>query len=620
MRHPKFGSTLSLGTALSLPFISVGLKVQVAERGFPSSTEGAPGGCVIQDKYYHVVSQAKSWRDARDHCARTYAEGYKTGSLVALYSAAEAEHFKAQVQATIAGLHSPTDEHFGVWLRGNDIGHHGTWAWVGGDSGDTIFYQGSYPDHPHVPLTNHGYTNWLPGYPDGLGLKDDKEGCVRATFRYELASVDADRNMMWDDHSCSSKVPFVCEYCPDTSGQAPPPPQTTTGLQVLPGSSAPLKPPSCGVRAVFHVVATAESWETAETYCRQTYVENYSRGSLVILRNAAQAAHFVESVRTVLATLYLSGDALDGVWLGGSDIAHHGAWKWVHVDDEEAVFYQGSYPDHPYISLSDHRYTNWLPGYPDGLGLGSDRKGCLRAVFGANESATRNFMWDDYSCSAQSKYVCEYCPASVLTTEGIEVLPTTERSSEPNDCAPGTKAFAMVPTPKTWRAAREYCESTFALGHKPGQLVILPTEEEADYFKEKVMPWIATLFIEGDMHDGTWLGGNDIGHQGTWVWYRGHGNRTFYQGNYSRYPHIPIADHGFSNWLPGYPDALGIGSDLEGCVRAMYRYDYATPASPRNLMWDDNGCGELQRFVCEYCPLSENNESSNDSTSVGQPA
>ena len=92
-------------------------------------------------------------------------------------------------------------------------------------------------------------------------------------------------------------------------------------------------------------------------------------------------------------------DVTDPVWNGASDSSmssvgsSEGTWVWGSSDNG-ATFYRDGSP-------VSSRYNDWAPGQPDndGSGTGED---C--AVF----DPTKNWHWDDVSCSAEtSTFVCE---------------------------------------------------------------------------------------------------------------------------------------------------------------------------------------------------------------------
>ena len=79
--------------------------------------------------------------------------------------------------------------------------------------------------------------------------------------------------------------------------------------------------------------------------------------------------------------LLLTAAAGNRVWIGGTDAASEGEWKWSSTG----------------TPLS---YTNWYSGQPDNWGGNED---CLEF----NWKASSPGKWNDGPCSVKRKYVCE---------------------------------------------------------------------------------------------------------------------------------------------------------------------------------------------------------------------
>ena len=203
-----------------------------------TSEEAAPSypttECAFEQKTFFVSPEPLSWHDALAACENSHPSAAHTaGTLLTLRSQAETDHFQ-NFMPEVAKLYELGDKHFGVWVGGNDIGQRGTWKWI---SDGAVFYEGDYPAHPYNSKADHGFTNWLPGFPDGLlglhGVGDD--GCLQATYRFHGASADSRRNLMWNDHGCREKLSFVCQFCPATKTS----PLTSEPPQQIGGTTLP---------------------------------------------------------------------------------------------------------------------------------------------------------------------------------------------------------------------------------------------------------------------------------------------------------------------------------------------------------------------------------------------
>ena len=74
------------------------------------------------------------------------------------------------------------------------------------------------------------------------------------------------------------------------------------------------------------------------------------------------------------------------VWIGGTDAASEGTWKWSSTG----------------TPLS---YTNWYSGQPDNRGP-SGNEDCLEFNWGPSGTSGTG-KWNDARCSFKQKYVCE---------------------------------------------------------------------------------------------------------------------------------------------------------------------------------------------------------------------
>lgn len=120
---------------------------------------------------YLFVITPKTWEEAQSHCQ--LAGGY---SLVTINDANE-EAF-LHTQETKRGLSN-------WWIGANDRGIEGSWVWANGSS---------------------VYTNWAPGEPNNHGGNED---CVMDNWY---------GNGQWNDGTCNSTFPFICERDPAPTG------------------------------------------------------------------------------------------------------------------------------------------------------------------------------------------------------------------------------------------------------------------------------------------------------------------------------------------------------------------------------------------------------------------
>ena len=187
----------------------------------------------------------------------------------------------------------------------------GNKVWIGGT--DAASEDTWKWDSTGTPLW---YTNWYSGQPDDAGGNED---CMEFNYR---------SSGKWNDATCTIKLKYVCQF--------PTPPQ----------------PPP-----VYTLMHGALSWGNAYTTCVRAGLR------LASVHSAAENA------------LLVTAAAGNEVWIGGTDAASEGTWKWS--------------PSGAPLS-----YTNWIGGEPNDWG-GQD---CLQ-VYSSGK-------WDDYFCSAKKFHVC----------------------------------------------------------------------------------------------------------------------------------------------------------------------------------------------------------------------
>ena len=195
----------------------------------------------------------------------------------------------------------------------------GNEVWIGGT--DAASEDTWKWDSTGTPLW---YTNWYTGEPNNEG---GNENCL--VFNYGTTGK-------WNDGWCWSKFKYVCQF--------PTPPQ----------------PPP-----VYTLMHGALSWSNAYTTCQRAGLR------LASVHSAAENA------------LLVTAAAGNKVWIGGTDAASEGTWKWS--------------PSGTPLS-----YTNWNGGEPNNLG----REDCLE--FWASTG-----KWNDAPCTSAihiRKYVCQTEP------------------------------------------------------------------------------------------------------------------------------------------------------------------------------------------------------------------
>lgn len=189
----------------------------------------------------------------------------------------------------------------GGWIGATDQAAEGDWRWT---VGNAQFWQGLAADNPTTPGMPVGglYTNWNGGEPNDSGNED---------FAEIVGSGG------WNDLPGSATRASVREVPGNQAGQ------TFNGR-------------------VYTLIA-ADTWANAQTRAQAM------GGNLVRIDDAAENA-FVAGL--------LTGTGGVSAWIGGSDQAAEGDWRWVDGNDP---FWSGLANG----MAVNGRYTNWNAGEPN---------------------------------------------------------------------------------------------------------------------------------------------------------------------------------------------------------------------------------------------------------------
>jgi alpha-tubulin suppressor-like RCC1 family protein len=102
----------------------------------------------------------------------------------------------------------------------------------------------------------------------------------------------------------------------------------------------------------------------------------------------------------------------DRAWLGGSDAAQEGIWRWISGPEAGTQFWQGG-PDGQPVGGA---YVNWAPGQPDNF-TGVEH---YLWMWGPTDPGGRRGFWNDASAEATGGgYVVEYSLGAALLEETI---------------------------------------------------------------------------------------------------------------------------------------------------------------------------------------------------------
>ncbi len=163
---------------------------------------------------------------------------------------------------------------------------------------------------------------------------------------------------------------------------------------------------------VYLVVSTVDDWATAKAAADATSFKG-AGGYLVTLTSAAESAFVVP---------LLTSDA----WMGSSDAAVEGEWRWVDGPENSTQFWSGNNSG----STVGGQYANWNPSEPNNSG---GNENCGEFQYGSGG------VWNDFGCAlTQPAYVVEYgapgqLPAISTVTDSITTSYPTKTISSCSD-------------------------------------------------------------------------------------------------------------------------------------------------------------------------------------------
>src|SRR6185295_16838461 len=144
----------------------------------------------------------------------------------------------------------------------------------------------------------------------------------------------------------------------------------------------------------YYFCSTDRSWSDARAHCQLQLL-----GDLVHIDDSGENA-------------FVLGATAADAWLGGSDSAVEGRWRWANVN---AQFWMGT------SSGTATGYTNWNGGEPNDSNGNED---CMLMYKSSNPG-----KWNDGLCSDAHDFVCEVQP---------DLCPNDPNKANPGQCGCGT--------------------------------------------------------------------------------------------------------------------------------------------------------------------------------------
>ncbi len=524
-----------------------------------------------------------------------------------------------------------------LWIGGSDAAVEGVWRWRDG----VQFWQGDDTGTPVGGL----YTNWDPNEPSG-GVT---ESCARQK-----------NGGLWEDRKCTDNEKFVCEGPPICGNGAVALPEECDDGNTANGdgcsSTCTLEgPPTCGdglvwlgeecddgnalggdgCSAICEVepgyACTGDPTSTCTPACAPTDLAWHSQmGSTTTEYLVCATSHTFSHAETICEGLasgwtlarvddatedaFVNGLSGNDLWIGGSDAAVEGVWRWR----DGVQFWQGNQGGTPIGGL----YTHWASGEPSG---------------GITESCTRQKnggLWEDRRCTDNEKFVCEGPP---ICGNGVVAIP--EECDDGNlingdGCSSACTLEGPPPCGDGLIWLGEGCDDGDALGGdgcsstcqiEPGfsctgqpsictadctsnfewhsQMGSTTTEyflcEQANttsaaeticeglgsgWTLARINDATENAYVDGFIGNDVWVGGTDAAVEGAWRWRDG---VQFWQGNQTGTPVGGLYTH----WASGEPS----GGVTESCARQK-----------NGGLWEDRKCTDNEKFVCEGPPICGN--------------
>ncbi|XP_051899494.1 macrophage mannose receptor 1-like [Pristis pectinata] len=438
----------------------------------------------LSGRSYHLVTEMKSWTEARDHCRRTFTD------LASIPSPEEEE--------VITRFAAP-----GVWLwigLYNDDKSPGGWKWTTGES--------------------FNYSNWAPWYTQEFN----------ATFPV-CVYIDVDQ---WMDTDCEIPLPFICYkdplqqlIVPDSEvSTAKPANLTGTGLnqaQQLSGRG-------------YHLINELQGWSEARDYCQSRYTD---LANILSPEEWKDVTRFAIQGVGLWIGLYNDGGSSNGwKWTTG-EMFNHANWvPWrpqelnttfpscVYIDSDQWMDTQCDvllpficYTELPVLSSAEEPETSSSQTTTI-LETDEDEFQTLEA-FLANISSSGELppffnSDEEKDLTAQHRNVVKNDE-----TQSQPLHPPKPRVSEsegrplPSDGR--DREYHVIKEEKTWKEARDYCRRNYTdlvsfRNPKEEQLVI-PLLGQGEW------KWIGLYNEELTNNGWKWTNGDDFTYSNWALWY-----------------------------------------------------------------------------------------------------
>ena len=249
-------------------------------------------GIVIYERnghYYAFINKKMNWEAAQAYC-ETFG-----GHLVTLTSDGESEFVSSIRTMNLAFTTN-------VWIGATDKGSEGNWKWVTGEKFSS-------------------FVNWSSGEPSNSSGNEHYAHLSSGT-------------KSWNDNDVGESFYFICEWDNKNEIKFP----SVKKVVDINGEELWLTLHENNGH-YYSIFQTPMSWKAAEKYCE------YLGGYLVCIETESEN-EYVRNLRELI------GSYSDNVWIGATDEAAEGVWRWINGQAVNFTSWASSQPDN--ASKAEH--------------------------------------------------------------------------------------------------------------------------------------------------------------------------------------------------------------------------------------------------------------------------
>lgn len=292
----------------------------------------------------------------------------------------------------------------------------------------------------------------------------------------------------------------------------------------------------------YQVFELPMTWSEAKAYCE-------NEGGHLATVTSSDEQDFI--------TGFIKSASKQNLWIGLSDEAEEGKWKWVTGEKFD--------------------FSNWSKGEPNNWSNAENYVGLVSRDTSFNYNVDLG-QWNDFTDTGSNEpqdsfgFICEW----ESTTSLAQNSPTPAyAANQDTSAAFNGHTYQVFEVPMTWSEAKSYCENV------GGYLATITSSGEQNFISG---------LIKSASHQNLWIGLSDDAKEGEWKWVTGE-------------------KFNFSNWCVGEPNNWINAENYVGLVSRDTRFNSKADLG----QWNDftnTGSNEPQDsfgFICER-ENSDNNQ------------